>query len=354
MSTFKPLTKTPFPDKGAATASSGLCRVARLRFALSIALMLVLTCGCIHTYPKPDNLTDPTEISVALLLDFSDDWEKVSAAVSDKGRASNLLQRIYVSLKDKNGSATAFTTTVVPEEISDGRCRIALPAKLKADKYTIAIWMDYLNPQTMSPLAYDISNPSLIREILPRGEETDARICFTATDEFDLTHLSGKWDASEEVSLSLSSPMARIRLVATDYDEFLSHTADARSHGEHYYVSISYDSEIAGGYSLTEGSAMDPVAGCGFTIDLPIITMPGIEMCIASDWLFNPPGRYPYSLTVSVFNSAKALVSRTSGINFEAERGKITTLTGKLLTNFISGGITVDNIWEGEIIIEIP
>lgn len=326
----------------------------RLWQVMVMACILVLPCSCIHTYPKPDRLTDPTEISVALMLNFSDEWGDLHGALRANERADGWLQRIYISLRDKNGSATGFTTTVSSEEIADGQYRLELPSRLKASKYFIAVWADYINPVTLQPIAYDISTPSLIRELIPRGEETDARRCLTALGEFDLTHLSGKWDASEEVNLTLSSPMARIRLVADDYSDFLSQTAEARLRGEHYYVSVAYDSEIAGGFSLPDGIAMDPVGGCGFTADLPVISMPGIEMCIASDWLFNPSGRYVYTLTVSVFNSAKAMVSQTAGIPIEAERGKITTVSGKLLTNFISGGITIDNLWEGEIVIEIP
>ncbi len=350
--------------------SDALSRLVMCCFCVATAMLLLLSGGCIHTYPKPDQTTDPTEISVDLLLGFSDEWGEIQSAVDRSlrskqqgepgseaqvaNRSDEWVRRVYVSLRAKNGTTTSFSTTLSESDLSDGRYRISLPSKLKADKYYVAVWADYLHPTTFAPLAYDISNPLLIRQLLPRGEETDARACFTATGEFDLTPLSGQWDASEEVALTLFSPMARLRLVAADYSDFLTHTAEARRRGEHYYVVVSYDSEIAGGFSLPDGMAMDPVERAAFTLDLPIITLPGIEMCIGSDWLFSPPMPYDYTVTVTVFNSAKVMVSQTAGINFSAERGKITNVRGRLLTNFVSGGITVDNLWDGVIVIEIP
>lgn len=326
----------------------------------ALIFSLFIAGGCIHTYPEAASPSDPTEISVDLLLEFSDEWGALKESAgsdnnsSGANRSEEWVKRLYISLRNKNGAVSAFTTTVTPDKISDGVCRVSIPSPLKAEAYSVAVWADYLHPSSLEPLAYDISNPALIRELLPRGEETDARNCFIAFKEFDLTPFSGKWNVSQEVSVTLSSPMTRIRLVATDYADFLSHTADARLHNEHYYVAVNYDSDIPGAFSLTEGKAMDPKAGSRFSAELPEIIMPGVEMCIGSDWLFSSPGRHEYTLSVSVFNSAQVIVSQTSGIKATAERGKITTVAGKLLTNFISGGITVDNIWDGVIEIEIP
>ena len=277
-------------------------------------------------------------------------WENLK---DEATRASEIPMRLFITLQGNNGTNQKLTKVIYPADITDDTYRLTLPSKLKAASYSIAIWADCLLPESLDPAGYDISDPWLIKELRPRGEESDYRACLTGLRDFTLRNQQGEWDTSEEVEISLSSPMGRIRLVADDYQEFLDQTEEARSKGETYRVAVSYESDIPGGFSLPDGQAMDPVSGSGFTTPLPIIVVPGIEMCIASDWLFNPPGRHTHTVTVSVYNSALVMVSQTSGIPVPVERGKITTVTGQILTNFITGGITLDNIWAGEITIEV-
>lgn len=317
--------------------------------------------GCIHTYPSPEGAIDPTEIEATLLLRFDEEWagkdfifqETKGYQFSHDTRADRWPRRIYAEIKESSGKRHSFSTVAMPEEIVEGSYRLELPFKLKADSYIATLWADCLDPTTLQPLGYDISNTSLIKELAQRGEESDRRTCVTAIQEIDLRHLAGEWDSKVEQEITLTTPMARFRLIADDYQEFLQETEEVRRRGEKYQVTVEYNSEIPGGFSLLDGEAMDPVNGRSFSSPLTILTFPGIEMSIGSDWLFNPPGEYMHTVTVTVFNSAKAIVSQTPGITFPMQRGHITTVKGKMLTNFIKGGIQIDNIWAGEIIIEI-
>lgn len=322
-----------------------------------ILLTSIFLTGCIHTYPTPEESIDPTEISVELTIEFADEWSSIQTTLSDNAsdatRAENWPLRLYIEIEGHSGVSNHLTRVIESQEIVEGHYNFTLPFKLKAEEYTIAVWVDYLNPDTSEPLGYDISQPYLIKELLPRGEETEKRMCLTTTTKFDLSHLAGQWETTDKINLTLTSPMTRFRLVANDYEDFMAQTEEARKHGEKYYITLRYDSDIPGSFNLPEGLAMDPLSGCEFTTPLIALTIPGIEMAIASDWLFNPPTRHTHTMTVSVFNSAKAIVAQTTDISFPTERGKVTTITGKLLTNFITGGIQINNIWAGEIIIEL-
>ena len=324
-------------------------------FKLFLLTILVGTSGCIHTYPSPEETIDPTEIEMVVVLHFNEEWnDKVyTQTASEVSRASAHPRRIYIEITGRSGKPRSYTKIIQPEEISDGIYRLELPSKVKADTYSLAVWCDCLNPTTLEPVAYDISNPYLIKELVARGEESDRRMCLTGRQEIDLRPRSGKWNVTAETEITLSTPMARFRLVADDYQEFLRQTEDARKKGEKYYVTVNYISDIPGGFSLINGKPMDPVSGARFSGALPILLYPGIEVSIGSDWLFNTSGEYPHTVTVTVFNSAQVMVSRTSGITFPMRCGHITTVKGKLLTNFISGGIQIDNLWAGEIIIEL-
>lgn len=323
--------------------------ISFLTIILSGCIITGLLSSCIHTYPDPESSVDPTEISLNLELKFNDEWGQLSV----DSRSSVPERRLLIEIRGSGTPTEKINRVISEDEIINGIYKLELTSKFKAQKYKLAIWMDYIHPDTSEPLGYDISDTDLITELHKRGEETDERICLTAIEEIDLSPLEGKWEAEETIALTLSSPMTRFRLVAADYAEFLLQTEEARRRGEKYYVTVRYDDEIPGGFSLSDGLAMMPVEGGEFSTPLPILTIPGIEMCVASDWLFAPPSPYIHTVTLTVFNSAKAMVSQTPAISVPTERGKITTVAGKLLTNFISGGIQIDNIWAGEIIIEI-
>ncbi len=322
-----------------------------------ISFTTLLFTGCIHTYPTPEESINPTEIGVEMTVEFAEDWSNILTSLSenssDDTRAESWPRRLYLELTGGNGKKEKLTRVIEPQEITDGSYTFTLPFKLKAEEYTISLWSDYLDPETLQPLGYDISRPELIKELVAHGEETQKRLCLTATDKLNLKHLAGKWDVTENVTFTLNPPVARFRLVATDYEDFMEYTEQSRRQGEKYYVTLSYDSDIPGAFSMSDGIAMEPTKGIEFTTPILSLNIPGIEMSIASDWLFNPPGRHSHTVSIVIFNSAKAIVSQTEGINIPMERGKITTVSGRFLTNFITGGIQIDNIWAGEIIIEI-
>lgn len=320
-------------------------------------LTAILLTGCIHTYPTPEESIDPTEVNVELTVEFAEEWSDIHTSLteddSDATRAENWPRRLYIEITGSNGTKEKVTRVVEPQEIAEGFYTFTLPFKLKAEDYTISAWSDYLEPETLKPLGYDILRPEVIRALLSHGEESQKRLCLTATDRLDLRHLAGKWETTEHTNLTLSPPVSRFRLVATDYEDFMAQTEQARRQGEKYYVTLTYDSDIPTAFSMSDNTAMDPTSGIEFTSPILLITIPGIEMSIASDWLFSPPGQCTHTVSISIFNSAKAVVSQTVGIRIPTERGKITTVSGKFLTNFITGGIQIDNIWAGEIIIEL-
>lgn len=322
-------------------------------------LMALINSSCIHTYPSSDEeAVDPTEISVNLVFQFAEEWENIEHAVQPlpeasvaTSRSETWPRRLWVVLTNSSGHRETISQRIESDEIIDGS--YSLNVTLQAEFYTIAAWSDYLNPETSAPLGYDISRPDLIRELKAHGEETESRMCLSTNDVLDLSPFAGEWNQTAEHTLILATPMARFCLIADDYSDFLEHTEEARRQGEKYYIELKYNTDIPGGFSVYDCQAMDPVSGCGFSSQLPIITMPGAKVPIASDWLFNPEESYTHTVTLTVFNSAKVTVSQARGISFPVERGKLTIVTGNFLTSFITGGVQIDNIWAGEINIEI-
>ncbi len=337
--------------------------IIHILYTKGLACLLVLTTlmhvGCTHTYPSSsEEPVNPTNISADLVFQFSEKWEYIESAVMPESelttppsRSETWPRRLWVELKSNSGRAETLLRKIGPDELTEGSYR--LNVSLRPERYTVTAWSDYLDPETSEPLGYNITQPNLIRELRAHGDETESRMCLCANDVLDLSALAGKWDQTTVHSILLEIPVARFRLIADDYSDFLDHTEEARKQGEKYYVELIYDSEIPGGFSIYDSQAMDPVSGCSFSYQLPIITMPGVPVPCASDWLFTPVERYTHTVTLNVYNSAKIMVSQTKGISFPVERGKLTTVTGNFLTGFITGGIQVDNLWSDEISIKI-
>ena len=134
------------------------------RQILSIICVTLLTAmlltGCIHTYPTPEESIDPTEINVELTVEFAEEWSDIHTSLSedasDATRAESWPRRLYIEITGSNGAKEKVTRVIEPQEIAEGFYTFTLPFKLKAEDYTISAWSDYLEPETLQPLGYDI------------------------------------------------------------------------------------------------------------------------------------------------------------------------------------------------------
>lgn len=341
--------------------------IASTTQALLVIVAAVAMMSCIHTYPSPEGGEDPTEIAVELSVRLEADWENFGVTVADEDifrskdnnpSTRSAMQeswsvRIITVITDKNGRTSTRTRFFEHEEISEDRIVIPLANDLHANIYHIAVWADYLDKVTHEPLGYDTGRFPLANEIVRRGTESERRMCLYGSAEVDLSKYKGSWNVVHRSEITLSPPVTRFRLIAEDYEEFLDFTEEARNHNESYFITVTYESEVPLSFNITEGYPMDPEEGCGFTLPFPIINIPGLEMAIASDWLFCPSYPVRHTVSLTVYNSAKVAVAHVADIRFPVEAGKLTTVRGKFLTNFITGGIHIDNIWGGEIIIEL-
>ena len=342
--------------------------MSRLIYGICTLMVILLSGGCIHTYPVPEGPgkepgSDPSEIRLRLTVRFPGESPDLPSfpGTGYPGVASAPC-RIMVAMTDSRGNTDVRSFNVKAEDIEDNTFTLTLPQTFDALRYTLDVWADHLHPADYTPDWYDTSDLHLIRPLwMPSGSATsraagsESAYCAAASGHagIDLTPYEGEWGYVSDVEVDLTTPLARYRLVADDYQKFLDMTATDRLYGERYYVKVLYTSEIAGGYDLFDDHAVDPLSGVSFDTELPIITIPGVEMAIASDRLIVDPAPGEVHLSVSVYNSAQVLICRTEDIVFKPQRGEMTTVRGNFLTDMITGGLTVDNKWSDEIIIDI-
>ncbi len=314
-------------------------------------LILCLLSGCIHTYPDAD-AEDPTLVDVRLRLKFPESWDKISHIPARGSKlAADPDLRIVVSMS-ASGKNIGLHKTFIDRDALKEDISITLPFQVRNQEHILNVWVDYSDTEADQGRCYDISNLSSISYIHPHGERKAFDDCFTATC---------KWRPDESANRTsteviLQRPNARFRLVAQDYSRFIQiHDKEIRR-GESYFVKISYKTPVHRKYDLLEDLPVEPLNDISFSSPLEILTIEGVEVELASDLLFVTSEQSTVMIDLTVLNSALMPVASISGIEIPLERGKITTITGKLLTNLLSTGITIDNEWgeEVEIIIDDP
>lgn len=319
-----------------------------------IAILIALTLqGCIHTYPE-GNGDDPTEVKAALELDLGKEWTEQKIFYGEESRsAQSPLLRTTVSISGKDGKASRFEKIVSQDEIGNGVLLLPLPAPLHAQVYNINVWCDYVDPISQSPLGYDLTSLSDIKSLYNNGLFLSYHDCRHYNGTIDLSMHKGEWDVKKVIPIGMQFPTGAFRIVAEDYRDFLQLFSSDFINGEEFTVVVEYECDVPYAFNLRDDVPTRPKADVKFSRTLDYIIFPVEELEIAADRLFVTDKPMKISMCITLFNSAKAIVARTESVTFPIERGKTTTVSGKFLTNFISGGLTIDTRWDGEITIDI-
>jgi len=327
-------------------------RSASISTAIIILSAFMLQ-GCIHTYPDGSG-EDPTLITAALEIDLGKEWTEKKIIFGDKSRsAQSPLVRTTLSVTRKGTTISQSENIISQDKIENGTLLLPIPATLLAQSYNICVWCDYVDPMTHTPHGYDISSISDIKPLFNHGNFLSHQGCRSYSGSMDLSKYQGEWDVKAVIPVSMGFPTGGFRIVAEDYTDFREMFSRELENGESFSVVVEYANDIPSSFNLTEDVPTRPTANVSFSRDLDYIIFPVSELEIASDRLFVTKEPMEVTLRITVFNSAKAIVARTPEVSFPIEQGMTTTVTGKFLTDFISGGITVDTKWDGEITIDI-
>ena len=76
------------------------------------------------------------------------------------------------------------------------------------------------------------------------------------------------------------------------------------------------------------------------------------ELVLADGYLFTLDEEN-VTMRLTVHNSARMIVVRTPLFRFSLKRGTITYVRGEFLSDTFNNNLTVDNVWAGEIIIDV-
>lgn len=316
-----------------------------------LLLQMLLFAGCIHTYPDGEGV-DPTLLQVGVEVDIDLSWEPQDVAFTKAGDdAYDGGYRLIIEFSRDGEAAERCEHFLTQEEYRQGNIKLIMTFDFHAVAYTVKAWMDCAESTETSGKFYDTENLNEISRKDNHVSWNGEMACGFAMTEVNLREYKDQWNAKVVIPMTLKSPIGRFELVATDFDDFYSHIQNAVSKGETYSICVSFECRIASTFNVGRKDATTYLTSPEYYFPFPMQTPS--DGRIVSGSVFVGENARTVTVRVLVFNSARMIVSKSPSIEFPMERGKVTVVTGEMLTDYYTGSFNINNIWDGEIVIEL-
>lgn len=320
--------------------------------------------SCIHDHPFEvsvpghgnggTDVEDPYEegnLDTYLEVSFDLNWENLLHRVEFSTKASPANPHRFLIETRYNGDVVSHETTYLTDlEFEEGVLRYKIPVALRPDIHQVSVWYDCRNEA--GSYLYEAGDLSQVKLLDRSTTDASRLICAYASDIIDLREYNGKGSSSVLKTLEMKIASAAFEIVATDVNQFIELNKEALLQGDSFSTRIKLEEGAYPGFNLYSGNP--EFIGEDFELSgrmrLPFAEYD--ELKIAEGILFcNEEDEVTANMVV--LNSALTTVSRTDSFVFPVKRGYITTIRGNFLTHPVDGLFTVDNIWEGEIIIDL-
>lgn len=311
--------------------------------ASSAALLSIALNSCIHTYPDGEGY-DPTLVKAGVEVTVDINWETQDIFLT---KSEPHDYRLIIEF-ERNGSVFGRCThRLSQEKYASGTVKLVMPFDFHAVNYKVTGWIDCLNGESIDS-HYDAEDLTSIRRADNHISWSDNLECASGNANANLQQYKDNWNAKAIIPLVLSSPIGRFRFVATDSPEFRDYISEYVAKGETYHVMLAFSRRVAHVFN-----AIDNVPSQFLESPEYYFPFPASGSEIASGALFVGSEVTEASARILVYNSARLIVSKSPVITFPVIRGKVTTISGEMLTDYYTNSINVNNIWDGEIIVEL-
>ena len=220
--------------------------------------------------------------------------------------------------------------------------------------YDIRLWADWTTNGTTESKYYNADNLSAVTVL------TDNYVANGLTDEKDAYYatpsaaVSGE---SQNVSVELTRPFARYRIIANDVEGYQNLIAkgDDLPPIEDLTVRVSYEGFFPIAFNVSTGKPFDSLTGIGYAADIVEADgySPDEARQVGADFVLTNGEESFVTVTVQMLNKHTGeAVSTVTGIRIPYRRGQLTTVSGTFLTaGRTSGGVSIDTNWGEEIVI---
>ena len=307
-------------------------------------------CGCIHYEPvmiDGELGKDPTKVSVSFQLELSPTSTFINY-LSRHSDSEDIYQRFIVEVTQR-GAIIARKETIVPVTDIIGLSEYTLPYEisLHAVEYEVSVWSDYY---TANSTSYNADMFTPVYCAIPYFGCSELKLCYCAHKAVDFRPYRDNWDYHHQINLSLNKPVAKYQIITTDAQDFLK---SAKTDSLH--IRVGYIGYHPIGYNVP--SEMPDAHADGIYFYNTVAASDGDitgELCLAFDYIFSPPDdSQPAQIALTITDDNGRKIAEYNDIQFSYRAGKVTTISGRILTQQSSGGIGINKDWDDEIIIEI-
>ena len=328
------------------------------RYACLAALPLLAACQ-LHEEPMltadgelgvdPTQVTVNAELSLSLPISERTAQTTAQAATRAEGETTSYMHRIIVEAYLDN---VATQRQVVYEEEIEGRTHLTVPVSLKlhARNYRIAVWADYVQADTQEDWFYDTTT---LTPVIDNGNyqgNNERKDAFYGVQSVDLTGYRDEWNAVVSTDMTLTRPVARYELVATDMEQLRQKVTDGEAADGAFTVRVKYSDYLDCGFDLLEEAACNPLMYMQYTTTLNIPDETTDYYTIGFDYVFCDAAGTDISIEVEVVDSQSVTVAR-SIISVPCTQGMNTTVRDNFLTAdpaLAEDGVGIDSGYDDE------
>mgnify|MGYP004514761603 CR=1 FL=1 len=331
-----------------------------LKYALILVPALFVLSACsIHEWPE----SEPADVTVVLDLDLSGFGEYKTIeydtrAGSREGWLARYTIKAYRLMPDGSPEQTPrYSQTFLRGRQFEKQVEFKL--SIPEGRYLFAVWADFSGADGTGAF-YDIDDFSDIRLDCSERGCTDYKDAFRGTAEASVAR--GKSGERTVVPVGLERPLAKVRFISTDLEDFITKVMEARKTEvgspeaadidfSAYRVYLRYTGYLPSAYNIFTAKPFDASTGVSLTSE---ITPSGDnEALLGFDYVLTNGAEASVMMAVELQGIDGETLSRSGSIEVPLKRAHLTTVRGRFLTQEVGGGIGVDPGFEGNFDIRI-
>ena len=294
---------------------------------------LSVASGITSEFPTPTS-----SVSLNLKLDPSMQFDAQTSSTT-----SDVRFIIEISGQDENGDRGKLLEKKVQsyKPASNGQYPINL--ELADGKYYIAVWMDYVDENSVEDKYYKTNSLSSISVNTPYIGNDDLKEVYVAQQVIEVS-------GAATLDMTLKQPMGKFEFITTDIEKFLGEQADDFDLST-LKVHVAYSGFLPTEFNAYTNKPSDSSTGISFNCS--ITQLANGKARLASDYVFVTGSESSVQVVLSIYNNEGELLN-SKPVEVPIQQGKLTTISGAFLTHNSDFGIAINPNLDGEFNIQIP
>lgn len=323
-------------------------KIRGYKIFITLLLSLLIFSGCIHDYPHANGIIpETTQVDIEVHFDLM--WDNRNHFIEFPTKATNERPHHFVIEAMKNGKVVCRDDlTLTDMEFLFGSFKHTFSRRLSNDTHQIAVWYERENENGFHGFEYE--DLSVIHLNSTSIENSENMNCGFVNTIVDLNEFNDSKDNS--IKMELQHAGARFKIVTTDVEKFIEDHSAEWDQGDKFTLELVLSETIPSSFNAYESTLHSDGESRILSGNLYFPLSDKKELNIAEGFVFCNEEDY-LTMKILVYNGAKAIVTQTPTFSFPVKRGRITTVRSEFLSFPIEGSLDVDNIWEGNIDIDL-